>query len=270
MSCIPFHYSGCKGNSNRFQTEMECWLECGPRSHELEQQRLLLNGELDGMAGMAGDIPDLDFDLDLDINVISICEVEVSKGPCHDKHTRYFYTNGDCMKFDYTGCKGNSNNFATMSECQRICQTGQTTALTPETTTAPLPETTTEQPGDPQYICNLPRDEDTSAGRADFLPRYYYDPATGTCEGFVWSGEGPAQGNRFLSAGECRQFCEGVGPSSPGDLCSLPPETGRCRAFFPRFAYHSESDDCREFIYGGCEGNDNRLVCSQMCSCNIS
>jgi hypothetical protein len=31
-------------------------------------------------------------------------------------------------------------------------------------------------------------------------------------------------------------------------------ESGRCRAFFPRFYFDQESGECKKFIWGGCGG----------------
>ena len=43
------------------------------------------------------------------------------------------------------------------------------------------------------------------------------------------------------------------------DLCSLPPLTGPCKARFRRYFYNSSSGECEQFIYGGCQGNDNNF-----------
>ncbi|XP_060576773.1 bromo and FHA domain-containing protein DDB_G0267958-like isoform X3 [Ruditapes philippinarum] len=39
--------------------------------------------------------------------------------------------------------------------------------------------------------------------------------------------------------------------------CSLPAETGPCRAYHKRFFYNSNTRECDVFVYGGCEGNAN-------------
>ena len=44
------------------------------------------------------------------------------------------------------------------------------------------------------------------------------------------------------------------------DICSLPPITGVCRAYFPRYFYNTTSERCEEFVYGGCRGNKNNFV----------
>ena len=45
--------------------------------------------------------------------------------------------------------------------------------------------------------------------------------------------------------------------SGEKDVCMLPIVTGPCRASFRRYGF--DGDECVEFIYGGCEGNDNRF-----------
>ncbi|XP_048002091.1 kunitz-type serine protease inhibitor conotoxin Cal9.1d-like [Leguminivora glycinivorella] len=53
------------------------------------------------------------------------------------------------------------------------------------------------------------------------------------------------------------------------DACSLPIVTGPCRAHVPSYGYNTTSNECERFVYGGCEGNDNRYAslkdCEQAC-----
>ncbi|XP_078235823.1 carboxypeptidase inhibitor SmCI-like [Pogona vitticeps] len=47
--------------------------------------------------------------------------------------------------------------------------------------------------------------------------------------------------------------------SSPPAKCNLPPVTGMCKAAFPRFYYDTKTRQCEFFLYGGCQGNENRF-----------
>ena len=49
------------------------------------------------------------------------------------------------------------------------------------------------------------------------------------------------------------------------DVCSLPPETGPCRAAFPRYYYDPSTQQCKHFIYGGCQGNENNFKTFEEC-----
>uniref|UniRef100_A0A098LWI2 Ubs_30 putative toxin n=1 Tax=Unedogemmula bisaya TaxID=746885 RepID=A0A098LWI2_UNEBI len=56
------------------------------------------------------------------------------------------------------------------------------------------------------------------------------------------------------------------GPSSNAvDKCHQPPFTGMCRAYFPKYYYNATLKKCIEFIYGGCNGNDNRFNTVEEC-----
>ena len=62
---------------------------------------------------------------------------------------------------------------------------------------------------------------------------------------------------------ECEFF------STCTDKCLLPKVTGRCRAYFPRWAYNRVTMKCETFVYGGCGANENNfqseLLCKQSC-----
>lgn len=48
-------------------------------------------------------------------------------------------------------------------------------------------------------------------------------------------------------------------PKSSNRRCCLPADPGLCMGYFPRFFFNGTSEQCEEFIYGGCGGNENNF-----------
>ncbi|MDD9887003.1 MAG: BPTI/Kunitz-type proteinase inhibitor domain-containing protein [Candidatus Marinimicrobia bacterium] len=61
-------------------------------------------------------------------------------------------------------------------------------------------------------------------------------------------------------------------PEKPDQLpmeCYLKPETGPCDAYFPRYYYDQKEGECKEFIWGGCQGVvpfETMEECKRSCS----
>lgn len=54
----------------------------------------------------------------------SACLQEKETGSCKAYFTRYYFNKetGNCESFIYGGCRGNSNNFNTLEDCEAVCK----------------------------------------------------------------------------------------------------------------------------------------------------
>jgi hypothetical protein len=62
---------------------------------------------------------------------------------------------------------------------------------------------------------------------------------------------------------------EAKSPSTTKQLlhasCYQPAESGACFAYIPQWHYDAKTNKCKEFIYGGCQGNQNRFGTEKKC-----
>lgn len=88
QKCETFKYTGCGGNSNRYQSEEQCERSCGR-----------FRGQ-------------------------DVCRYPKDSGPCYASIEKYYYDEATrtCQTFVYGGCQGNGNRFSTVQECQSICR----------------------------------------------------------------------------------------------------------------------------------------------------
>jgi len=114
------------------------------------------------------------------------CHEEKRVGPCKAAIPRFFFDSesGSCSGFNYGGCRGNGNNFATQQDCEAKCVNSRRSGR--------------QQDSDP---CTLPMD----GGPCRALkPRYYHN--NGKCEQFIYGGC-RGNGNNFASLESCEAQC---------------------------------------------------------------
>ncbi|KAH6926581.1 hypothetical protein HPB50_019822 [Hyalomma asiaticum] len=275
--CEYFVYGGCQGNANNFPTYFECRATCVPTNpvcYEPKEvgpckayvPRYFYNTTTKycerfvygGCQGNRNNFPELEVCLKTCTHKHQYCYLPKDSGPCYGYFPRYYYntTTNTCEEFVYGGCEGNMNNFKTLHKCESKCGTV------------------------PDPVCYLPKDKGPCRG---YLPRYYYEPITETCEEFFYGG---CQGNpnNFHTLEHCQYkcvkarmfvFCRPKNVAvTLNPVCKLPKKVGPCRARVPRYYYNTTTGTCEFFVYGGCQGNANNFKtlkeCELTCGGNVT
>ncbi|XP_004530678.1 papilin isoform X3 [Ceratitis capitata] len=227
--CDEFTYGGCDGNQNNFRTEEECQDQC--------------------------------------FDVQPTCSLPPLQGRCSDQIIRWYYDERDksCYEFEFTGCRGNRNNFVTERECLQYCGN--------EPPSQPEPE-----PAAPAYsVCDLPVE---TGDCENSTMAWFYSTDNMACTAFTYSGCG-GNGNRFESKEQCIRQCgefRGVATESPvpSENEVLPNECEtfeeECRALRCPFGSRrvpEENTDCTRCI---CENPCEQYECpeGQQCAVDVS
>ncbi|KHJ85554.1 Kunitz/Bovine pancreatic trypsin inhibitor domain protein, partial [Oesophagostomum dentatum] len=113
--------------------------------------------------------------------------------------------------------------------------------------------------------CLHPRDPGNCRGQ--FI-RWYWDSERKICDVFTYTGC-QGNGNNYASREECLAIChKEAAPVVVGDfasVCKHDVDAGECNGVFQRFAFDTESGECRPFTYGGCGGNGNNFATLAEC-----
>lgn len=180
-ACRRFVYGGCGGNANNFETQEACERGCEPDPCTLPAKRA---------------------------------------GACSAALSRWSYdaSSRTCEPFVYSGCGGNANNFETRAECARRCPVacacprggrpvcGVDRRTYPSRCEADCKGVTVAAEGECSAVISMCSLASEPGPCKAAIPRWYYRPATGACERFVYGGCG-GNANNFETREACVKSC---------------------------------------------------------------
>ncbi|PAV55962.1 hypothetical protein WR25_14492 isoform B [Diploscapter pachys] len=138
--CQSFEYTGCQGNDNNFETLVDCQTFC--RNATPEPRCLQGQAYKDNQGKFVTCSPNrqasscpANFECFFDGSLHACCPTKTftcSLSPNPGKTCgpgisfKYYYNSQtqECESFEYLGCDGNSNNFASRTECETFCGVG--------------------------------------------------------------------------------------------------------------------------------------------------
>ncbi|XP_035723305.1 papilin-like isoform X5 [Vespa mandarinia] len=294
QQCRQFYYGGCGGNQNNFVSQDDCKNRCEitvtaeppkqvgfkteycflPNYHGPcnEDKMKWFYDSKDGICktfaygGCQSNGNNFDTHEECEYRCGQVqdpCALPKVVGTCDGIVKQYYYDRRDdfCHEFEYSGCQGNKNRFQDRESCERKCKI-QPAAITEKIQPTTMATTSQTEIAPSSSICQAPVD----AGPCNNdITAYYYDSRTSMCQAFIYGGcEGNA--NRFQTEEQCERLC---GKFRGQDLCNLSVDPGPCRARFSKYFYDQNIRACRQFIYGGCDGNANRFStiseCESLC-----
>ncbi|XP_026818119.1 papilin isoform X3 [Rhopalosiphum maidis] len=271
--CAQFVYGGCLGNNNKFQSREECEHLCvvpdtldpceqpltpGPckgnysRWYYDKSTRTCSSFNYGGCKGNQNNFLNKESCNHKCINPLKIqeeCLMTVARGDknCDKKIPRWYFDNNEnaCKPFYYTGCGANANNYETQESCEKKCPSKR------KLDTCKLPALVGE--------CH------------DYVNRWYFNSLDGRCKQFYYGGCGGNE-NNFETQYSCENKCIDSSrittlapPQFSKDKCFLSQDRGNCSNMSSKYFYDRQDGVCKQFMYGGCGGNDNRFDSKQEC-----
>lgn len=171
--CLEFPWGGCGGNANNFVSTSQCQATC---SRPTTAQA---NPVSAAMQEHPHHIKERDS---------AACHMEPDAGPCDQRLTRWYFSQGKCQRFQYGGCAGNRNNFGSIGACWRVCGAGGAVPLL-------------GRGGE----CQLPLEQGEDCGQQE-TERWWWDLRLRSCQPFLWTGCG-GNANNFQSRKLCSKKC---------------------------------------------------------------
>ncbi|KAF0290884.1 Papilin [Amphibalanus amphitrite] len=156
-SCVPFLYGGCRGSANNFPTFEQCRDTCKTEP-EPPTTKVFGVSKLAKSRGACFRAP------------------RRAGWPCRDAEVRYsfIHSTNSCVPFEFRGCGGSNNNFATFSECSNLCKAPPVQGVGPRRAAR---------------RCRLPWQAGPCRGFGPMM-RYFYNDQKAACELALYSGCG--------------------------------------------------------------------------------
>ncbi|VDM58994.1 unnamed protein product, partial [Angiostrongylus costaricensis] len=260
-ACEIFDYTGCQGNDNNFETLLECQNTCEniipePQCPQGDAYKDYQGNYYVCSNSGAGNSCPVNYECYFDGYVWGCCPTKAytctlspHKGvTCGSGSSyRYFYNSQtqECESFQYNGCDGNSNNFATREDCEGYCSVGgcpsggtpernefgQLMVCSASQVCPTTHECTSVNSGSSvvnrccptrSYICSLPPQQGSSCS-SSAASRFYFNIVTKECTQFTYNG---CSGNlnNFPTLEQCNNFCLSAA-CTPGDVAYVNPNT---------------------------------------------
>ena len=266
--CEEFVYGGCSGNTNNFMSLKMCEARC--------KNFIVPDFETDDSINETISQTEADFTTS-DKNVLSAFNTRPNPSltfPINDKTT-----------------KSPQNFIVDATEAgNKVITYDIIEPIIPVTTANNLIEIDelSAGPALPNHECLFPLDVGPCSG---VYKRSYFDTAQKLCSKFIYGGCG-GNPNNFMSIEMCENKCkdflekklnesttlnkdsvhtphidEGTNDLNAVDesLCLLPMDFGPCSGMHKRFFFDYHINQCKEFRFGGCEGNANNFKSLEMC-----
>ncbi|VDD88243.1 unnamed protein product, partial [Enterobius vermicularis] len=221
--CGKFWYFGCGGNSNRFSSYSLCERIC--------QRTITVLTETKQKEPSVCFLP-TDF---------GMCLEGVSNGSVR---WSYDSVSKHCRSFNYSGCGGNENRFATEQGCNKLCRG----------LIKPLSNQCAHYPD--WGPCNQLR------------YMWFYNMSSGACEEFLYGGC-DGNPNRFSTFKDCQRKSRNVTLPATTDVCLEPMDRGRgCPNTLhleTRWYYDVATNSCIGYHSEGCGTSGNDFKSERQC-----
>uniref|UniRef100_A0A0K0F0T5 Kunitz/Bovine pancreatic trypsin inhibitor domain protein n=1 Tax=Strongyloides venezuelensis TaxID=75913 RepID=A0A0K0F0T5_STRVS len=132
--CLPFIYSGIKGNENNFPTKTQCNAACPEYKYYCPHGLPILSSDNDNQpltcsidkACPDGSLCHMNIEFNTSIcceDPSYFCNEERDHGPCDGNEIRYGYNSetDTCIEYKFGGCGGTLNNFISLQRCTEVC-----------------------------------------------------------------------------------------------------------------------------------------------------